>query len=64
MKHKTRLPRLTYFNQQLIPGLRLELLMAIVTTATDLCEEIRATGTHECWKQLAHALDAWEETNG
>lgn len=38
--------------------------MAIVTTATDLCEEIRATGTHECWKQLAHALDAWEETNG
>ncbi len=34
---------------------------ALLQAASDLCEEIRAAGTHECWKQLGHALDAIEE---
>lgn len=39
-----------------------DLIDNLVCAADILCEEIRATGTHETWKQLAHALDALEES--
>jgi hypothetical protein len=35
--------------------------LALHQAASDLCEEIRAQGTHQRWKPLAHVLDAIEE---
>ncbi len=42
-------------------GETLDRLYAVVEAATALCENIRANGIHDNWKQLANALDALPE---